>query len=633
MRLGIDEEVKESGLRSTIQSRNDPECTEETFLFQRRKKKSSVTNDEATEMALIQTILGEHAPEDVLLKCLIQASFDIATAINLYLEGQVTTKVDVTKAVRSGMPITLHQASTTALHPSPSALNQDLIPGVLARHESFATMTSGQSMYDTITGSNEKYRVLRLRKRSSASSSVNRNDDAHHHRHQYFRNGDTVSMDIHGLWLKHSRGLPFGPAGVRCHWKSPNASLRNQFMIQGLAPGAWLTIDSAFYLQSRASPSCELALATSSSCDEAPVQSPFHRSGLTLVETKSLQSRLWFVPQFTPRALDAIPRSLEDLDEIEATHESSSSLEESKIDQMADIVPNESRLVLAQYLNGADGSVEIALEHYFMSTTSALPAPAARDKALSSLPHAEVSDHRHQLLIPMPAPMIFSPHEQAVLDHPKKSKDREELHTVYEPVDSLESDQERAHSSIFNTKEGQLRLNLESFEMLSVLGRGSFGAVMMVRYKSDSRVFAMKIIRKDSQDKVNIQAERQILQQVQHPFVSALVFAFQTPGRLYLGMKYYAAGDLFYHLNENGRFPLEQARLYAAELVSAVSYLHSLNILYRDLKPSNIMIDQAGHLGIIDFGLSKQDIKSHSDGVKTLSVRHIGKIHDQQNNI
>ncbi|RHY76344.1 hypothetical protein DYB30_013551, partial [Aphanomyces astaci] len=142
--------------------------------------------------------------------------------------------------------------------------------------------------------------------------------------------------------------------------------------------------------------------------------------------------------------------------------------------------------------------------------------------------------------------------------------------------------------------------------MLNVLGRGSFGAVMMVRYKQDGRIFAIKILKKsamDATDMQNAMEERQILQRVKHPYVSSLVFAFQTSERLYLGkcpcflsaslsssprclgMKFYAAGDLFYHLNQKGGgLPLADARLYAAELVLAISYLHSLNILYRDLK-------------------------------------------------
>lgn len=165
-------------------------------------------------------------------------------------------------------------------------------------------------------------------------------------------------------------------------------------------------------------------------------------------------------------------------------------------------------------------------------------------------------------------------------------------------------------------------LTIQDFEMLSVLGKGSFGAVMLVRFKKDGRVFALKIIKKTNMDRSDVQnamEERQILQRINHPYICGLVFAFQTNERLYLGMKYYAAGDLFYHLNLKGRIDVRDATLYSAELVLAISYLHKLNILYRDLKPSNIMVDSEGHIGVVDFGLSKQHIYGSSFGVKTLS--------------
>lgn len=135
-------------------------------------------------------------------------------------------------------------------------------------------------------------------------------------------------------------------------------------------------------------------------------------------------------------------------------------------------------------------------------------------------------------------------------------------------------------------------------------------------------MFALKIIKKTNMDQADVQnamEERQILQRIHHLYICGLVFAFQTNERLYLGMKYYAAGDLFYHLNMKGRLGVKDAKLYGAELVLAISYLHELNILYRDLKPSNVMIDSEGHIGVVDFGLSKQHIYGSSFGVKTLS--------------
>ena len=247
---------------------------------------------------------------------------------------------------------------------------------------------------------------------------------------------------------------------------------------------------------------------------------------------------------------------------------------------------------LAQYLDGAGGNIEIALEHYFM--------------AKSSAEHASRPDTRNRdnkLLIPMPvansiteANALFGlgPVAETEFDlfgttEEDNESDDSLLETKLPPngetdYNALSESSKSSSKSIPATFSG---LTIEDFEMMSVLGRGSFGAVMMVRYKPDSRIFAIKILKKSNMDQADIsnaKEERQILQRLDHPYVSSLVFAFQSSERLYLGMQYYPAGDLFYHLNERGRLPLRDARLYAAELVLAISYLHSLNILYRDLK-------------------------------------------------
>ncbi|CCI49481.1 unnamed protein product [Albugo candida] len=196
------------------------------------------------------------------------------------------------------------------------------------------------------------------------------------------------------------------------------------------------------------------------------------------------------------------------------------------------------------------------------------------------------------------------------------------MNTNREPLSSSRSSEVRFDADSSEQQSEVEALSIQDFEMLSVLGKGSFAAVILVRFKKDGRIFAIKILKKtnmDSADKVNAMEERQILQRIHHPYICGLLFAFQTNERLYLGMKYYAAGDLFYHLNLRGNLSVRDARLYAAELVLAISYLHELNILYRDLKPSNIMIDDEGHIAVVDFGLSKQHIHGSSSGVRTLS--------------
>ena len=111
-------------------------------------------------------------------------------------------------------------------------------------------------------------------------------------------------------------------------------------------------------------------------------------------------------------------------------------------------------------------------------------------------------------------------------------------------------------------------------------------------------------------------AERDILQQVDCPYIVRLHYAFQTETKLYFVIDYLNGGELFTYLRNADRFDERRTRVYAAELVIALSYLHSNGIIYRDLKPENVLLDDKGHIKITDFGLSKlnlnQDTKTFS---------------------
>jgi serum/glucocorticoid-regulated kinase 2 len=153
------------------------------------------------------------------------------------------------------------------------------------------------------------------------------------------------------------------------------------------------------------------------------------------------------------------------------------------------------------------------------------------------------------------------------------------------------------------------KVRLDDFELLKVLGRGSFGKVMQVRKKSDGKIYAMKILKKQAiiaRNQVeHTKAERKILQALQHPFLMTLRYAFQSKEKLYFVLDYYQGGELFFHLKNNRRFPEDVARIYVAEIACALGHLHSLQVIYRDLKPENILLDDNGHVCLTDFGLSK----------------------------
>jgi tRNA A-37 threonylcarbamoyl transferase component Bud32 len=171
-------------------------------------------------------------------------------------------------------------------------------------------------------------------------------------------------------------------------------------------------------------------------------------------------------------------------------------------------------------------------------------------------------------------------------------------------------------------REGLSRsLNMTDFRPVSVLGKGAFGTVLLAKLHDTAmpdlatRHYAIKILRKlemSSYTRHRTQLERQIMERVAHPFIAGLKFAFQSEDKLYLGMEYFQGGDLFHHLRrcrmEGRKLGVKRARFYTAELVTAIAHLHSLNIVYRDLKPSNIMLDVLGHVRLVDFGLCKQQV-------------------------
>ena len=156
---------------------------------------------------------------------------------------------------------------------------------------------------------------------------------------------------------------------------------------------------------------------------------------------------------------------------------------------------------------------------------------------------------------------------------------------------------------------------LSSFKFRKELGRGAFGRVLLAEAKIDGSLYALKIISKKnmrSSDRRQAKAERDILHAMghtsPHPFTTGLKFAFQSENNLYLGMNFISGGSLRELIKKHSCLPEAWVLFYSSELVLAISHLHSMHVLYRDIKPHNVMLDAEGHIQIIDFGLSKQEI-------------------------
>ncbi|TMW55869.1 hypothetical protein Poli38472_008517 [Pythium oligandrum] len=180
------------------------------------------------------------------------------------------------------------------------------------------------------------------------------------------------------------------------------------------------------------------------------------------------------------------------------------------------------------------------------------------------------------------------------------------------------------------TSKRVLSLSIQHFHVNRVLGKGTFGTVVLAERKSTGEIFAVKILEKSSMsnyDKLRTKTEMRILRDIHHPFIAPLRFAFQSNSRVFLGMVYYPGGSLYTHMNRFSankehriKIPLDmnRVRFYTAQIVLALCHLHACDIVYRDLKPDNIMIDEDGNVALVDFGLSKTNV-SQLNGARTMA--------------
>jgi len=171
----------------------------------------------------------------------------------------------------------------------------------------------------------------------------------------------------------------------------------------------------------------------------------------------------------------------------------------------------------------------------------------------------------------------------------------------------------QTEAMVFNRHQAGTKVSVNDFEPLAVVGKGAFGKVMQVRKKDSGEIFAMKALNKDLIEKENLiehtMAEKSILQKIQHPFIVGLHYAFQTSDKLYLILDFLSGGELFFHLQREGKFEEARAKFYIAEIGLALGHVHSQNVIYRDLKPENTVLDRYGHICLTDFGLAKTNIQ------------------------
>ena len=176
-------------------------------------------------------------------------------------------------------------------------------------------------------------------------------------------------------------------------------------------------------------------------------------------------------------------------------------------------------------------------------------------------------------------------------------------------------------------------LTIDDFEVLSVIGRGSFAKVVKVKLinkehatqftqKNACAIFALKIMQKhkiiEKKQVEHILSEQlTLMQTMDHPFLLQLRFSFQSAGKIFIGTDLLPGGELFFHLKKKRRFREHEAKFICSEVALALGYLHSKDIIYRDAKPENILFDADGHIVLSDFGYAKflskdTDYKTHT---------------------
>lgn len=191
-----------------------------------------------------------------------------------------------------------------------------------------------------------------------------------------------------------------------------------------------------------------------------------------------------------------------------------------------------------------------------------------------------------------------------------KDKKRERRKNPFSQINNNEEEEAKLIDDSSLTK----GINYSSFDILECLGSGTFGKVFKVKLKQNGNIYAMKIINKKylikNQQLRYAVTECNVLKQAQHPFIITLHFAFQTPDHLYMILDYCPGGDFSYHIARH-LFEEDEAKFFIAELILAIEHLHNMDIIYRDLKPDNILIDSQGHIKLADFGLAKENVSDN----------------------
>ena len=162
----------------------------------------------------------------------------------------------------------------------------------------------------------------------------------------------------------------------------------------------------------------------------------------------------------------------------------------------------------------------------------------------------------------------------------------------------------------------KIEINRNSFDYLSIIGRGGFGKVWKVCHKQTRILYAMKEMNKskiiDKKSDKSVKSERDLLSKLNHPFIINMHFSFQDSDNLYLVMDLLTGGDLRYHICKTRYFTEEQSKFFISCILLGLEYCHYYHIIHRDIKPENLILDSKGYVHITDFGIAKIQVTNNN---------------------
>lgn len=219
------------------------------------------------------------------------------------------------------------------------------------------------------------------------------------------------------------------------------------------------------------------------------------------------------------------------------------------------------------------------------------------------------SDSTTNMFPPQTYTIVEGVADTTTLDSHKNQNDEDSDIIHHPPVLIRYASRRRVSEADLKYKEEKEK-RLQQFDLLNTVGTGTFGRVMVARHQQTKEYFALKImsivdvVRLKQVD--HVKNEKCVLEQIKHPFIVKLYWTHHSEQYLYMLLEYVPGGELFSVLRQFNKFETKMAVFYAAEIVCALEYLHSLQIVYRDLKPENLLLDIEGHIKLTDFGFSKR---------------------------